>query len=142
MFDNWIEYYLILFGYIIGYGSFWRFPYLIYTNGGGIFVFVFIILTVLIGIPCFYIESFFGQMFRKGPVEVFSNINKRFTGFGWAMVIVPWMISLYYSTLLTWSYYFLFASFKSPLPWSNKGKFDDHGHELPSINSVISIYFN
>ena len=28
-----IEYWLILIGYAIGYGSFWRFPYLIYTCG-------------------------------------------------------------------------------------------------------------
>lgn len=28
-----IEYWLILIGYAIGYGSFWRFPYLIYSCG-------------------------------------------------------------------------------------------------------------
>jgi hypothetical protein len=28
-----IEYWLILIGYAVGYGSFWRFPYLIYTCG-------------------------------------------------------------------------------------------------------------
>lgn len=28
-----IEYWLMLIGYAIGYGSFWRFPYLIYSCG-------------------------------------------------------------------------------------------------------------
>ncbi len=28
-----LEYWLILIGYAIGYGSFWRFPYLIYSCG-------------------------------------------------------------------------------------------------------------
>lgn len=28
-----IEYWLIIIGYAIGYGSFWRFPYLIYSCG-------------------------------------------------------------------------------------------------------------
>ena len=32
-YDRPIEYWLILIGYAIGYGSFWRFPYLIYTCG-------------------------------------------------------------------------------------------------------------
>jgi len=32
-YDKPIEYWLILIGYAIGYGSFWRFPYLIYTCG-------------------------------------------------------------------------------------------------------------
>jgi hypothetical protein len=28
-----IEYWLILLGLAIGYGSFWRFPYLVYSSG-------------------------------------------------------------------------------------------------------------
>ncbi len=28
-----IEYWLLVIGYAIGYGSFWRFPYLIYSCG-------------------------------------------------------------------------------------------------------------
>jgi SNF family Na+-dependent transporter len=116
-------------------------PYLIYTNGGGIFVLIFIILLFVIGIPCFYMETYFGQIFRRGPVETFGHIHKKFTGVGWAMVSVSWMLSLYYGTLLCWSYYFLFASFTSPLPWSNEGKVDKQGHPLPCINTVIFIKF-
>jgi hypothetical protein len=32
-YDHPIEYWLIIIGYAIGYGSFWRFPYLIYSCG-------------------------------------------------------------------------------------------------------------
>ena len=32
-YDRPIEYWLIIIGYAIGYGSFWRFPYLIYSCG-------------------------------------------------------------------------------------------------------------
>ena len=32
-YDRPIEYWLVLIGYAIGYGSFWRFPYLIYSCG-------------------------------------------------------------------------------------------------------------
>jgi len=32
-YDKPIEYWLLVIGYAIGYGSFWRFPYLIYTCG-------------------------------------------------------------------------------------------------------------
>ncbi len=32
-FDNQLEYWLVLLGYAVGYGSFWRFPYLVYSCG-------------------------------------------------------------------------------------------------------------
>lgn len=32
-FDRPIEYWLLIVGFAIGYGSFWRFPYLIFTCG-------------------------------------------------------------------------------------------------------------
>jgi hypothetical protein len=28
-----VEYWLVIIGYAIGYGSFWRFPYLVYSCG-------------------------------------------------------------------------------------------------------------
>ena len=32
-FEKSIEYWLLIIGFCIGYGSFWRFPYLIYSCG-------------------------------------------------------------------------------------------------------------
>lgn len=136
IYSNSVEFYLILIGYVVGYGSFWRFPYLVFNNGGGIFVLIFAILLFVIGIPMFYLETFYGQMLRHGPVETFIMINKKFSGVGWAMVATTWMLSVYYGLLLVWSYYFFFASFVSPLPWSNVNKFDDEGKALPTINTV------
>ena len=136
VFDNWIEYYLILMGYVIGYGSFWRFPYLVYTNGGGIFVLIFSIILLAIGIPCFYLETYFGQIIGRDPVNTFGYIHKKFQGVGWAMVCISWLLSIYYCTLLSWSFYYFFISFNNPLPWSNQGKFDDNGNKLPFINYV------
>ena len=134
-FENWIEYYLILIGYVIGFGSFWRFPYLIFTNGGGIFVLVFSIILVFLGIPIFYLECYLGQLYQRGPVETFMKISNKFKGVGWAMVLTTWLLSLYYCIILVWAYYYLFASFSSPLPWSNFGKTDDKGNPLPAINT-------
>jgi SNF family Na+-dependent transporter len=59
-----------------------------------------------------------GQIFKKGPVEVFEMIRKKFLGVGWAAVLTSWFISIYYAIILCWSYYYFFLSFNSPLPWS------------------------
>ena len=120
IFENQLEYYLILIGYQIGYGGFWRFPYLVYSNGGAAFILAFVVLLFVISIPCFYIETFLGQIFRKAPIELLYSIHKKYIGLGYAMVILSFLLSIYYAVLLVWSYYFLFASFSLSLPWATK----------------------
>lgn len=134
IFNNWIEYYLILIGYVIGFGSFWRFPYLIFSNGGGIFVLIYIIVLILFGIPLFYLETFLGQVYKRGPIEVFEHIGKKFKGVGIAMTITTWLLSIYYCTILVWAYYFLFASFKSPLPWSMENSSNEYNENTINID--------
>lgn len=70
------------------------------------------------GIPLFTLEAILGQIFRKGPVEVFEMIRKKFKGVGWATVIVSFIVSIYYAIILSWSVYFFFLSFQNPLPWA------------------------
>ena len=135
IFEHWVEYYLILTGYVIGFGSFWRFPYLVYENGGGIFILIFLIMLFLFGLPLFYLETFLGQIYKRGPVEVFEHLHKKYKGVGIAMTIVTWLLSSYYCIILVYAYYYFFASFISPLPWSNEGKVDDNGNPLPLINT-------
>jgi SNF family Na+-dependent transporter len=61
-----------------------------------------------------------GQLLRKGPVEVFQMIGKKFTGLGWATVFVSFALSAYYAIILCWAVYYFFLSFSSPLPWSRE----------------------
>lgn len=71
-------------------------------------------------IPLFTLETILGQIFKKGPVEVFAMIRRQFAGVGWAQIIISWIISIYYAIILCWSVYYFFLSFISPLPWSSE----------------------
>jgi SNF family Na+-dependent transporter len=115
-----IEYWLIIIGYAIGYGSFWRFPYLVYSCGGGVFFIPFLIFFFLLAIPLFTLETLLGQVFKRGPVEVCGMIRKKFLGVGWASVVTSFIVSIYYAIILCWSVYFFFQSFIYPLPWSKE----------------------
>ena len=54
-FDNYYEYILSLVGFSVGFGSFWRFPYLVYKNGGGAFLIPYFISMFLVGMPLLYL---------------------------------------------------------------------------------------
>ncbi|XP_062607423.1 sodium- and chloride-dependent glycine transporter 1-like [Saccostrea cucullata] len=112
-----IEYLLSLFGYSVGLGNIWRFPYLCMRNGGGAFLIPFFILLFFCGVPLYFLEVSLGQFTGKSPVVVWS-ISPLFTGLGWLMMIISLVVSWYYNTVIAWVIYYFVHSFFPNIPWA------------------------
>lgn len=59
-FGSYLEYLVSVLGFAAGFGSVWRFPYLVFKNGGGVFMIPYFTLLFLIGVPAFYFETSLG----------------------------------------------------------------------------------
>ncbi|KAM7446489.1 hypothetical protein ABFA07_005148 [Porites harrisoni] len=112
-----IEFVFACVGFAVGYGNFWRFPYMCFKNGGGAFLIPYISFLLLGGIPLFFMELSIGQILQAGPVKVWRKLSPLFSGIGFAMITVSFMVSVYYNVILAWSIYYLYNSFTSDLPW-------------------------
>ncbi|XP_072357624.1 sodium- and chloride-dependent neutral and basic amino acid transporter B(0+)-like [Scyliorhinus torazame] len=118
---NWsskTDYLLSLIGYAVGYGNVWRFPYLVYKNGGGAFLIPYTLMLALTGIPMFFLESSFGQFASLGPVAAWKAVPM-LQGLGITMVLLITISNISYNVIIAYSLYYLFASFQSPLPWAD-----------------------
>ncbi|XP_013386200.1 sodium-dependent proline transporter-like isoform X3 [Lingula anatina] len=118
---NWtsrVEFFLACLGYAVGLGNIWRFPYLVYRNGGGAFFIPFVIMLLFIGVPLFYLELAFGQFASLGPITIWK-VSPIFKGVGYAMVIVSSLVAIYYNVIIAWTLYYLFASMTADLPWAH-----------------------
>ncbi|KAM6980779.1 sodium- and chloride-dependent neutral and basic amino acid transporter B(0+) [Aplochiton taeniatus] len=118
---NWTnkrEYMLSMIGYAVGLGNVWRFPYLAYKNGGGAFLIPYFLMLAVAGMPLFFLESSLGQFCSQGPINVWRAVPI-LQGVGVAMVLVSTFVSVYYNVIIAYSLYYMFASFQSPLPWSD-----------------------
>lgn len=98
----------------------------------------FLTFFFLISIPIFSLESIYGQIFKRGPVEMFTFINKKFQGIGWASVIISFFVSIYYAIILCWSVYFFFQSFLSPLPWSKEANLNSARNFTSNLTNDLS----
>ncbi|NXK54794.1 SC6A7 protein, partial [Chauna torquata] len=111
------EFLLSCLGYCVGLGNVWRFPYLCYRNGGGVFLIPYFIMLFLTGLPLFLMELSLGQYGAAGPITVWKCCPI-LQGVGVGMLIVSSLVSLYYNVIIAWAFYYLGSSFQSPLPWS------------------------
>ncbi|KAJ8297499.1 hypothetical protein KUTeg_024030 [Tegillarca granosa] len=104
-------------------GNVWRFPYLVYRNGGGAFLIPYIIFLALVGLPVFFLELAFGQFASLGPLTIW-RVNPLFKGVGYASIIMSALVAVYYNVVIAYALYYLFVSlvsFDGEVPWATCG---------------------
>ena len=89
-------------GSAVGLGNIWRFPYLAAKYGGGIFLLVYIILSVTFGFTLMVAEIAIGRKTGQSPIGAFRDLDKRFSFIGILGSIVPMLILPYYSVIGGW----------------------------------------
>ncbi|XP_043191075.1 sodium-dependent proline transporter-like [Amphibalanus amphitrite] len=93
----------------------WRMPYMCHKYGVSFFV-VYLFLTILIGLPAFYMEFALGQFSSRSAIHVWK-FAPIFAGFGFAMVLLSFLIAVYGSVVVAWSMLYLFSSMNKEVPW-------------------------
>lgn len=92
-------------GSAVGLGNIWRFPYLVGENGGGAFVFVYIICVLLIALPLLFNEIALGRKSGKNPIGAIRDTggNKFWQLTGVLCVLVCFFVFSYYSVIAGWT---------------------------------------
>ncbi|XP_028286519.1 sodium- and chloride-dependent GABA transporter 2-like [Parambassis ranga] len=135
---NKLEFILAMAGEIIGLGNIWRFPYLCFRNGGGVFFIPYFVFLFFCGIPVFFLETALGQYTSEGGVTAWRKICPMFEGVGFASQVIVMYLNIYYIVVLAWALFYLINSFKSPLPWSTC----DNVWNTNSCHSRLGSYAN
>ena len=60
-------------GSAIGIGAVWKFPYMAGTYGGGAFLLIFIIFTLLVGLPLLLSDFVLGRYGRTYSTNIFKK---------------------------------------------------------------------
>ncbi|REL27509.1 sodium-dependent transporter [Thalassotalea euphylliae] len=72
-FHSRIGFVLAAAGSAIGLGNIWGFPTNAANNGGGAFLFVYLIVTLLLALPALYAEIYIGNQTQKNPVSALGD---------------------------------------------------------------------
>lgn len=89
-------------GSAVGLGNLWRFPYLAAQHGGGIFLLVYIILSITFGFSLMIAEIAIGRKTGLSAIGAFQKLSKKWSFVGYLAAIVPALILPYYSVIGGW----------------------------------------
>ncbi|KAK7483431.1 hypothetical protein BaRGS_00025371 [Batillaria attramentaria] len=85
----------------------------------GAFLIPFFIMLILCGVPLAYMEMAIGQYTHRGPLGAIGKLCPFFKGAGLATVVISYLFTTYYVIIITWSFYYMFSTFQSELPWTS-----------------------
>lgn len=98
---------LVSAGCAIGIGNVWKFPYVAGENGGGIFVILYLIFLVLMGIPVLTMELSIGRATQRSILPAYKKLESK--GGKWHIhgvfcIIGSYVLMMYYATVCGWMF--------------------------------------
>ncbi len=102
---------LLSAGCAIGVGNVWKFPYLVGSNGGGIFVLIYLVFLAIMGIPVMTMEFAMGRAAQKSPTKMYQALTpkkKAFTVHGVFCLIGSVILMMFYTVVSAWMLHYFF----------------------------------
>ena len=100
-----------MIGSAVGLGNIWRYPYVLYSNGGGAFYIPYLVAILIMGIPFLILEYGVGYNFKSSFAKAITKINSKYEYLGWFLPVAVFMIMIYYSAILGWDGIYIILSF-------------------------------
>lgn len=86
----------------MGLGNIWRFPYLAAKDGGGLFLFIYIVLALTFGFTLLTTEIAIGRKTKQSPLTAYGVLKKNWGFLGVIACLVPVIVMPYYCVIGGW----------------------------------------
>jgi NSS family neurotransmitter:Na+ symporter len=105
-------------GSAVGLGNIWKFPYLTGANGGAGFLLVYLLATLLIGLPVMIAEIAIGRSARTDPITALKTLAPK--GRPWWLIgasgmLAAFLIVSFYSEVVAWVFAYVIKALDGSL---------------------------
>ena len=99
-------------GSAVGLGNVWRFPYMAGENGGAVFIIIYVVCVLLLGIPCMISEFIVGRNAHANTARAYRLLvgNSPWAIIGYMGVLTGFLITSYYAVVSGWCLQYVWAS--------------------------------
>ena len=110
-FSSRLGFILISAGCAIGLGNVWRFPYITGKYGGAVFVLVYLLFLVILGLPIMVMEFAVGRASQKSAAKSFHVLEPAGSKWhitGYLAILGNYMLMMFYTTVAGWMIYYVY----------------------------------
>jgi neurotransmitter:Na+ symporter, NSS family len=108
---------LAAIGSAVGLGNMWRFSYMAAENGGAAFVVLYVVMTLVVGLPVMLAELTLGRGAGKSPIQAIAHYGgERWKPLGGLFVLTGFVILAYYSVIAGWTFRYSIESIANGFP--------------------------
>ena len=127
-------------GSAIGLGAIWKFPYITGQNGGGAFLALFILFTVILGLPLLLAEFTIGRSGGGNALSAFKKLAPRtpWYGIGILGMITCFILLSFYSVIGGWIIIYLYKVITGELSSIQSAGYDQL-FETTIANTPLSL---
>lgn len=134
-------------GSAVGLGSIWKFPYAVGENGGGAFIILYIVCSIIFGLPLVMNEFLIGKLSRKSAFGAFRVLtgSNRWQWLSWTCMLSSMFLMSFYFVVTGWCIFYMveaasnsFAGMDASQLTAFFNTFEGNAH-LMIIYAVISI---
>lgn len=115
-------------GSAVGLGNIWRFPYIAGENGGALFILIYVLSVVVLGLPVMLAEMAVGRASQRNPVGAFRALKPGTPWFlvGGLGVLCGLIILSFYSVVAGWTLGYVVESLRGALSGAQPQEISQH----------------
>ena len=129
---------LAMVGSAVGLGNIWRFPNVLYANGGGSFMIPYIVAIFLLGVSFILVEYALGYRFKASISKILYSIKPKFEPIAWLILAIIFLILTYYIVVVGWDLIYLVLSFTKG--WGANPDVFFSSNVLQASDSIAGIF--
>lgn len=100
-------------GSAVGLGNIWKFPYLTGANGGAGFLLIYLLATLLVGLPVMIAEITMGRAAKANPITALQKLSP--SRLPWWLIgvsgmLASFLIMSFYSEVVAWVFAYVFKA--------------------------------
>lgn len=142
-FSSILGFIMVAIGLALGIGTLWRFPYVVGENGGAIFIFLYILIILVIGIPLMTCEVTIGYATGNASIDAYKTLkpNTKWYLAGYLHTLAALIIVGYTSVIYAWIIKYIAGAFMGDFVGLDSQSIQTYFDAFNANKTTVFIFF-